>query len=116
MPASGDAKKTDSVNGDGKGPSDGLSVSQHASSSVVPDTTTTTTADNKDGYKGDKPNDKPSTNAPLPDMSAMMGFSSFNTTKNKKVQAKSSSGKRVEKKTTKAKFRQYVNRKKKLVE
>lgn len=114
MPASGDAKKTDSVNGDRKGPSDGLSVSQRASLSVVPDTTTT--ADNKDGYKGDKPNDKPSTNAPLPDMSAMMGFSSFNTTKNKKVQAKSSSGKRVEKKTTKAKFRQYVNRKKKLVE
>ncbi|SCV05270.1 LANO_0H03796g1_1 [Lachancea nothofagi CBS 11611] len=52
------------------------------------------------------------------DMASLMGFSGFDTTKNKKVQPKSSGGKRVQKKQNKnAKYRQYVNKKsKKLVQ
>ncbi|CEP64646.1 uncharacterized protein LALA0_S12e03664g [Lachancea lanzarotensis] len=52
------------------------------------------------------------------DLASLMGFSGFESTKNKKVQPKKAGGKMVEKKATKnAKYRQYVNRKnKKLVQ
>lgn len=53
------------------------------------------------------------------DVAALMGFGTFGSTKNKKVQPKISGGKRVEKPPSKnkLKYRQYVNRKsKKLVQ
>lgn len=53
------------------------------------------------------------------DVASLMGFASFGTTKQKKVQGKGSGGKRVEKTAAKSsrKYRQYVNRKsKKLVQ
>ncbi|SCU93092.1 LAFA_0F14642g1_1 [Lachancea sp. 'fantastica'] len=56
--------------------------------------------------------------APSQDLASLIGFTGFQSTKNKKVQPKRAGGKMVEKKSTKnAKYRQYVNRKnKKLVQ
>ncbi|SCU87268.1 LADA_0E02982g1_1 [Lachancea dasiensis] len=60
----------------------------------------------------------PSNQKASQDIADLMGFSGFESTKNKKVQPKNSGGKRVVKKANKgAKYRQYVNRKdKKLIQ
>ncbi|SCW03996.1 LAFE_0H03620g1_1 [Lachancea fermentati] len=48
-------------------------------------------------------------------IASVMGFATFGSTKNKKVQPKKSGGKRVEKKPNNLKYRQYVNKNKKKV-